>query len=69
MSLFRICYVREGRPAGVTFWAADLVDALAWSDWWEGSIGKKVLTLKQEDPRFRRVRGRLVLINQQGEQA
>ena len=47
MTLFRACYVRDGFPRGVTFSAADLVEALWFSDFWEKITKCPVLTLKQ----------------------
>jgi hypothetical protein len=44
--LYRLCYLRNGKPVGVTLWAADLVEALALQDMWEEVAKVKVLTLK-----------------------
>lgn len=44
--LFRICYLREHRPVGVTFSAADLVTAMEFSEAWEARTKCPVLTLR-----------------------
>ena len=44
--LYRITYLREGFPRSVTFFAADAVEAAAWSEVWEALAGVEVLTIK-----------------------
>ncbi len=60
--LYRLTYLRSGKPAGVTFFAADLVDALEWQDKWERLAKVKVLTLKAVgQSRFVDRRGKTIL--------
>jgi hypothetical protein len=49
--LYRITYVRNGSPRGVTFAGADLVEALEFCDIWESVTGCPILTLKQVQSR------------------
>lgn len=44
--LYRITYIRDGWPRGVTFSGADLVEALAFADLWERITRCDVLTIK-----------------------
>ena len=44
--LYRITYIRDGWPRGVTFAGADLVEALEFADLWERITRCAVLTLK-----------------------
>ena len=46
MMLYRITYIRDGWPRGVTFAGADLVEALEFCDIWESVTGCAILTLK-----------------------
>jgi len=45
--LWRITYVRDGRPRGVTFAKSDMVGALEFAKLWEEMTRCPVLTLKQ----------------------
>lgn len=44
--LYRLTYIRNGFPRGVTFAGADLVEALEFCDIWESATGCAILTLK-----------------------
>lgn len=44
--LYRITYVRNGSPRGVTFAGADLVEALQFADLWSYMTRCIVLTIK-----------------------
>jgi len=44
--LYRLCYLREGKMRGVTFFAGDLVAALEIEQMWERLAKVKVLTIK-----------------------
>lgn len=46
MMLYRITYVRNGSPRGVTFSGADIVEALRFVDLWEYVTKCSVLTIK-----------------------
>lgn len=45
--LWRITYVRDGRPRGVTFAKSDMIAALEFAELWEEMTRCPVLTLKQ----------------------
>ena len=49
--LYRVTYVRNGSPRGVTFAGADLVEALHFADLWEYVTKCAVLTIKQVQSR------------------
>ena len=44
--LYRIAYLIKGRVGGITFSAADSLDAADFSELWERVVGCPVLTLK-----------------------
>lgn len=44
--LFRITYIRNGSPHGVTFHGADFVEALQFADLWQYMTRCIVLTIK-----------------------
>lgn len=44
--LFRITYIRNGSPRGVTFHGADFVEALQFADLWQYMTRCPVLTIK-----------------------
>ena len=45
--IWRITYIRDGFPRGVTFHGADFVAALDFADLWESITRCPVLTVKQ----------------------
>ena len=60
--LYRLSYVREGKMKGVTFYAADLADALEIERVWETMARVQVLTMKPVGlSRFVNKGGRTVL--------
>jgi hypothetical protein len=60
--LYRLAYLREGRMTGVTFFAADVADAVAFQDTWERVAKVNVLTMKPlGQSRFVARRGRTEL--------
>jgi len=46
MMLYRITYIRNGSPRGVTFHGADFVEALQFADLWQHMTQCPVLTIK-----------------------
>ena len=44
--IYRITYIRDGQPRGVTFSGADFVEALQFADLWEHMTRCIVLTIK-----------------------
>lgn len=50
MTLYRMVYIREGKPRGTTFAARSDQAAFALAEKWTSSFGAKLLTVKLARP-------------------